>query len=75
MQRNALIFAFLGVLLSGCANAPANRSGCIAVKPVTHEQQAAIAQAVKVLSVGSPLIGIMTDWVRMRDESRACAAR
>lgn len=64
------VLAILTVMIiTACAPIVSN---CIAVKPLSHEETNQIYMAETKLPENSPLIPILMDWVRMRDEARAC---
>jgi uncharacterized lipoprotein YajG len=58
------------LLLAGCASSP---HSCVTIKPMTPQEQSALAGAVSSLPADSPIITAMGDYKRMRDESRVCA--
>lgn len=63
------------LLITSCASPSPVVNTCITIKTYTPEQQSEILKAEKAVSPDSPLISPLQDWVRMRDQARACAAR
>lgn len=49
-----------------------SRPGCPQVTPIKPADQDAIAAAIATLPVGSPLLMVAADDLKMRDEARAC---
>ena len=64
-----------GSWLTGCATASFKAGGVAACPPVvkySREFQARAAEELALLPNGSAVIEMMSDYVVMRDQSRAC---
>ena len=66
----ALLAAMMS--LSGCVTDAATVSACPTISTVSPELRARIADETDRLSVGSALGWVVTDWIELRDQVRAC---
>ncbi len=73
--KSLLALSMMPTLLLGCATALPEMVGaaaCPHVTPVSSTKQAEILRALVDLPAGSPLAFVAGDWIKMRDEARAC---
>ena len=68
-----LLAALVSVALSGCVTDAAMPS-CPTLSTVSPELRARIADEAERLPEGSALGWVVTDWVGLRDQVRACQA-
>lgn len=85
-DMNRLSALCLALMLAACASTPAPapasppqtalpppvKQVCIPVTPWTMQQQADLANALAPIPETSPIVRLLLDWEKMRDEAKAC---
>lgn len=75
MRRIAIIGWILALgILAACGTQPVANNSCPAIKNFTAQQEQAMMADLRKLSHDSPLYDMAADWIRMRDELKACQA-
>ena len=59
-------------MLAACAPPAAVVVGCPAVKPWSAAEQNEMRRELDAMAADAILVAVMSDYVRMRDEARAC---
>jgi len=59
-------------MLAACAPPAPVVMGCPAVKPWSAAEQSEMRRELDAMAADAILIAVMSDYVRMRDEARAC---
>jgi hypothetical protein len=76
LRRQSVVLAIVASLLAGCATGVSDGRGVRACPPVVDygaELQARAAAEVEMLPASSPLAGMLSDYVVMRDQARVCS--
>lgn len=79
-KLSCAIFAIMCLGLAACADKPEPKppiyvKSCGTLRTFSKAQQIAIAAQLMRAQPNNPVIQVADDWIRMRDEIRACAAR
>jgi starvation-inducible outer membrane lipoprotein len=76
-MRSTLILLAATTLLSACQTVPRDIVlRCGTIKDLSKEEQARAAEELRKLPPGTVIGGfIVPDWLRMRDEIRACRGK
>jgi len=73
-MRSLRVLACLAALamVAACAPPAAVVVGCPAVKPWSAAEQDEMRRELDAMAADAILVAVMSDYVRMRDEARAC---
>ena len=78
LAASLLVLLIVSTTLTGCVTGPPNPTptpkvvGCPQLTPVDKATQGRIADAAAALPENSPLNFVIDDWIKGRDQTRAC---